>query len=292
MKPARFSYVRPSSVAEALQLLQGHRHDASVLAGGQSLIPMLNLRLARPSVVVDIKRIPGLDDVTIRDGLVSVGALARHRDVAASPVIRANVPLVFQAFGHVAHPAVRNRGTFGGSLALADPAAELPACCVCLNAEILVESVSGSRVVPAREFFRGIYDTALAPDELITRIDIPAASAGWRWMFDEVSRRHGDFAIAGIALGVRRDRNVIAESRIAFCGLESAPRRMAALEELLRGVAVDDRSAIGAIAERLADQVEPLESAEYPASYRIDVAGAILRRALARIFDGLASDDA
>jgi carbon-monoxide dehydrogenase medium subunit len=292
MKPARFTYERPSSLAEALQLLSRHGEEASILAGGQTLMPMLNLRLAKPTVLVDIKRIPGLDGIAIRDGLLSVGALTRHADGAASPLVRDHAPLLRAAYRHLAHAAVRNRGTFGGSLALADPAAELPACCVCLDAEIIVNSLSGSRVVSASEFFRGIYETALGKDELISRIDIPVLTDGWGWAFDEASRRRGDFAIAGVALGVRSSGGLIAECRIAFCGLEAAPRRISVVEEALRGVRPDDEAAIGAAVGRLDGQVEPLESEEYPGWYRIAVARALLTRGLARFGDFGAGDEA
>jgi carbon-monoxide dehydrogenase medium subunit len=283
VKPARFSYLRPASMAEALQILAQHGVDASVLAGGQSLMPMLNLRLAKPSVLVDIKRIPGLERIAVTEGLISIGALARHCEVAVSIPVRDHAPLIHRACRHVAHAAVRNRGTFGGSLALADPAAELPACCVCLDAEIVVNAVSGSRVVPASAFFQGIYDTALAPGELISRIDIPVPAPEWRWDFDEASRRHGDFAIAGVALGVRLDGGTIAECRVVFCGLEGAPRRMLAIEEALRGIRTGDQAAIAAATAGLADHVAPLESEDYPGSYRVAVAAAVLARTLARI---------
>jgi len=287
MKPAKFTYLRPSSLSEALELLHRHGEDASLLAGGQSLMPMLNLRFARPAVLIDIKRIPGLSGIAIGDGVVSIGALTRHFEVAGSPIIRDRLPLVHEALRHVAHAAIRNRGTFGGSLALADPAAELPACCVCLDAAISTASLSGFRSVPASKFFRGVYDTALAHDELISRIEIPLPPDGWTWSFDEVSRRHGDFAVAGIALGVRLAGDVIMESRVAFCGLEAAPRRLAPLEERLRGVRVGDRIAIGEIATRLADHVHPLASEEYPAFYRIEVASALLQRVLARTSEAI-----
>ena len=283
MKPARFSYRRPSSVAEAVALLAEHNSEATILAGGQSLMPMLNLRFARPSVLFDIKRHPGLADIRLEDDAVVVGALARHVEVANAPVIRDHVPLIHSAMPHVAHAAVRNRGTFGGSLALADPAAEMPACCAALDAGITVVSSAGERVVAARDFFRGVYDTAIEPGEMIASVRIPRYAGGWRWHFDEASRRHGDFAIAGVALGMRIDNGVIAECRLAFCGVETSPRRLSPVEQALTGLSITDQTALAAAAGLLADVIEPMESAEYPPAYRVAVAAGLLRRAIAKV---------
>jgi len=282
MKPARFSYRRPSSLAEAVALLAEHNTEATILAGGQSLMPMLNLRFARPSVLIDIKRLPGLADIRLEDDAVVVGALARHVEVANAPVIRDHVPLIHSAMPHVAHAAVRNRGTFGGSLALADPAAEMPACCAALDARIALVSSAGERVVAARDFFRGVYDTAIEPGEMIAAVRIPRYAADWRWHFDEASRRHGDFAIAGVALGMRIDNGVIAECRLAFCGVETFPRRLSAVEQALTGLSTTDQTALAA-AGLLADVIEPMESAEYPPAYRVAVAAGLLRRAIAKV---------
>lgn len=267
-------------MAEALALLAEHGADAAILAGGQSLMPMLNLRFARPGVVVDIKRIPGLSGVTLEEDAVVVGALARHVEVATSPAIRDHVPLIHDAMKHVAHAAVRNRGTFGGSLALADPAAEMPACCVCLDAELKLVSSSGERVVAASDFFRGVYDTAIEAGELISVVRIPRYGTEWRWRFDEASRRHGDFAIAGVALGVRLENDIIAECRLTFCGVETFARRLTDIEQALTGLRVRDEAGIAAAIGHLGDILEPMESEEYPPAYRIAVATALLQRTL------------
>ncbi|HWK97439.1 MAG TPA: FAD binding domain-containing protein [Pseudolabrys sp.] len=283
MKPARFSYRRPASLAAALALLEEHGSEAAILAGGQSLMPMLNLRFARPAVLVDIKRIPGLGGVTLDGDSVVVGAITRHVDVAASPVTCDHAPLIRQAMAYVAHAAVRNRGTFGGSLALADPSAEMPACCVCVDASIHLVSSGGARDVAASEFFRGVYDTALEPGEMIAAVRIPRYGADWRWAFDEASRRHGDFAIAGVALGVRLDKEVIADCRLAFCGVETFTRRLTYIEQALAGLSIADEAGIATAVKRLADMIEPMGSGEYPAAYRIAVASALLRRAIAKV---------
>jgi carbon-monoxide dehydrogenase medium subunit len=277
VKPARFSYVRPESLAEALQLLAEHGSDAAILAGGQSLMPMLNLRFARPALIIDIKRVPGLDGVSLDGARLRIGALTRHADVLRSMLVCEHAPLLHLAMRHVAHAAIRNRGTFGGSLALADPAAELPACVVCLEGEIVVASANGERRIPAETFFQGIYATALAEGEMILCVELPVSPTGWSWDFDEVSRRHGDFAMAGLVLGLHNEGDRIAECRIAFCGVEAAPRRIPAVEEIIVG-----SGAVSAALKVLEDTLQPLESEDYPPAYRVHLAGVLLERALAR----------
>jgi aerobic carbon-monoxide dehydrogenase medium subunit len=286
MKPAPFSYLRPGTLDEALTMLAQHGDDAAVLAGGQSLMPMLNLRVARPAQIIDIKRLPGLEQIVLDDGRIVIGALARHASVKDSALVRQHTPLLAMAFDHVAHAAIRNRGTFGGSLALADPAAELPACAVCLGAQIVVASKDGERKIAADAFFQGIYTTALASGELILRVEVPVLPE-WRWDFDEVARRRGDFAIAGLALGIRLDGGIIAECRVVFCGVESAPRRLKAVEEALAGSQARDATTVRAALKVLERALEPLESHEYPPFYRRRVAGVLLERGLARLAGGV-----
>ncbi len=255
MKAPRFDYARPSTVEVALELLAEHGDAAAVLAGGQSLMPLLNLRMAAPGLLVDINRMAGLDGIGAEgDGLV-IGAMARHTDVMAHPLVAARAPLLVQALGHVAHAAIRNRGTLGGSLALADPASELPACMVCLGARIVTRSLAGKRVHEAGDFFHGLYATARRADELVVRVEVPGMP-GWRQVFLEVARRHGDYAIVGLALAVRG-----AEMRAAFCGVEPAPRLLRSAEAL--------------------DGLEPMASDDAPPEYRRHLARVLLRRGLA-----------
>lgn len=261
MKSARFEYQRPATIAAALELLARHGNDGALLAGGQSLMPMMNLRLATPAVLVDIGRIAGLAEITFSGDRLVVGAMARHADLIASPLVREHAPLLSHALVHVAHPAIRNRGTLGGSLALADPAAELPACMVCLDAEIRLASARGERTVRAADFFQGTYATARAPDELLVSVAIPRRQPGWRFSFDEVARRRGDFAIAGLAIAMTSGH-----CRAAFCGVEDAPR-------LLQGASIDE---LREIASR---ELAPSSSAEAPAAYRLRLALALLDRA-------------
>lgn len=279
MKPPRFDYVRPASIDEALGLLAEHGGNASILAGGQSLIPMLNLRMAQPALLIDIKGIPGLGGIS-RDGdQLVIGAASRHNEVLHSPLVRNAAPLLGLALQHVAHEAIRNRGTLGGSLALADPSAELPACAVCLSADIMAASVRGERTIPAEDFFEDLYATALAPDELIVRVQFPACDDGWRFAFDEVVRRRGDFAIAGVAIAVRPQNDTIADCRIVFFGIESAPKRARGAEAVLAGSSLSASVRERACAA-LDDDLTPIASGEYSPAYRRHLATVLLARVL------------
>ena len=234
MKAPRFHYVRPESLEGALQLLAEHGEDARILAGGQSLMPTLNMRLSQPKVLIDINRIDSLKGIALRDGMVRIGALARHVAVQNSALVVEKLPLIAEAMPHVAHVAVRNRGTFGGSIALADPSAEMPACVLALGARIVVESVRGRRTVAADDFFIGLYETARAPDELLVEVLIPPQKPGHVSVFMELARRHGDFAIAGLACYARISGDVIGDARLAYFGTETRPvlamRAMAAIK--------------------------------------------------------------
>ena len=274
MKPARFDYARPDTLDAALAALAEHGTEAAVLAGGQSLMPMLNLRMARPGLLLDINRIPGLDGISLEAGILTIGARARHADVLASPLVRQAAPMLTEALHHVAHPAIRNRGTIGGSIALADPAAEMPACMVALGASLVAASARGERRIAAEAFFRGVYATALEPDELLLRVEIPAIAPGWTQGFTEVSRRHGDYAMAGLALALRREGGRVTEARIVLCGIEPAPRRQRAAEAAL--VESGPEAACNALSAR-----EAMEGAEVTAAHRLHLARVLLRRALA-----------
>ena len=262
MTPGRFDYARPATLAEALALLARHGEDATPLAGGQSLMPMLAMRVARPALLVDLNRLPGLDTIARQGGALQIGALARHAAVLAHPLAP---PLLALALRHVAHPAIRNRGTLGGSLALADPAAEMPACMLALDATIVLASAQGERRVAAADFFQGLYATARRVDELLLRVEIPDC-AGWTPRFAEVSRRHGDYAMAGLAL-LRRP----GAARLAFFGVEAHARRLPVVEAVLAGGAE--------AAALLPGLLEPLASPEAPAAYRLHLAQGLLRRA-------------
>lgn len=283
MKPARFAYARPRSLPEAIDLLARHQSDAAILAGGQSLMPLLNLRMAQPAILIDINAIAGLGDITRQGDRIVIGSRARHSDVLRSVVLREANSLLLHAMPFVAHAAIRNRGTLGGSLALADPAAEMPACAVCLDAEIVALSCRGERTIPAADFFGGLYTTALASDEVIVRVSYPALDATWRVVFDEIARRRGDFAMAALALRVRVIDGRIDDCRIVFGGVEAYPRRMTKVEAALIGRDVTDDGARAAAAVVLDDALMPLEGGEYSPAYRRQLARVLLGRLLSQI---------
>jgi len=249
MKAPRFAYARPASVAEALALLDKHKDDARVLAGGQSLVPMLNFRVAAPKVLVDINRIAALSGIKVTKSHVRIGALTRHAELERSADIAKHLPLVAAAMPHVAHPAIRNRGTFGGSCALADPAAELPACALALGATFVVAGRKGERRIAAEDFFRGLYATALKAGELLVAAEFPLPKAGYASAFGELARRHGDYAMVGVAAYGSRKGGKFSDMRIAFFGVGDRPQRASAFEKALEGQSSVD----GALAKLDAD---------------------------------------
>ena len=217
MKAPAFAYAKPRSLEEAYALLEKHGEGARVLAGGQSLVPMLNLRLATPAILVDITGIDGLAGISIHEDKLRIGALTRHREIEQSAAIAKHCPLLTQAAPHVAHVAIRNSGTFGGSIALADPAAEWPACCLALDATVVLVSKAGERRVAAREFFKGLFATGLKPAELICAVEIPLAPSH-RSVFLELSRRRGDYGLVGVAAMARLEGGHLHDVRLAFLG--------------------------------------------------------------------------
>src|SRR6195256_2364594 len=219
MKAPRFAYARPASVAEALALLEKHKDEARVLAGGQSLVPMLNFRVAAPKVLVDINRIAALAGIKVTRNHVRIGALTRHVEIERSADIARHLPLIASAMPHIAHPAIRSRGTFGGSCALADPAAELPACAIALGATFVVAAKKSERRIAAEDFFRGLYATALKAGELLVAAEFPLPKPGYASAFGELARRHGDYAMAGIAAHGSKQG-----VRVAFFGVGDRPK--------------------------------------------------------------------
>lgn len=282
MKPAPFAYHRPSSLAETFDLLDRYGEDGRLLAGGQSLVPALNMRLATPRAVIDINRLPGLDAIRqTPEGLV-IGALARHEAVERSPLVAAQAPLIAAAMPHVGHAAIRTRGTFGGSLALADPAAELPACVVALDAVIRTARRGGGRTIRAQDFFRGIYTTALEPREVLTEVLIPPLAAGWRSSFDELARRHGDYALVGLAAHARVEGGVMHELRLVFLGVGTTPVRAARAERALAGRRPGPAVGEGATRELDTDLDPPGDVHGSPALRR-HLARVLLARSVARL---------
>lgn len=281
MKPAPFEYWAPTSVDEAVKILSGldDPGEAKVMAGGQSLMPLLNLRLSQPLHVVDLNSATGMSDVR-RDGdVLTVGAMCRQRAVERSAEVASAVPLVVEALGHVGHPAIRNRGTIGGSIAHADPAAEMPAVALCLDAEMVAQGPAGERTVAAADFFDGFLSTALTEEEILTAIRFPVDGPGCGSAFAEVARRHGDFAMAGVAVHLRLDGDTIAEARIAVSGVGLTPVRATDAETALRGV-VPAEDAFAAAAAATSAALTPTSDLHASGAYRKHVAGVLVRRAL------------
>ena len=223
MKAPPFAYVRARSLAKALDLLEKHGDGAKLLAGGQSLIAMLNMRLAAPELLIDISRLRDLSGIQVQNDSVRIGALTTHGEIERSADIAKHLPLLAQAAPHIAHAAIRNVGTFGGSIALADPAAEWPACCVALDARFTLADRHGTRQVKAREFFKGLYSTALRPAEVLTHVEVPIPGADYRAAFVELARRRGDYAIVGLAALAKSTRGALSDVRLAFFAVGATP---------------------------------------------------------------------
>ena len=280
MKAPDFQYLMPRTVGECLSLLAEHGDAAQVLAGGQSLMPLLNLRLAAPAFLIDINGLAELSGIREVDDMIRIGALERHEQIAASPVVRRRLPLLADAAPHIAHVAIRARGTIGGSVALADPAAEWPACCLALDARIELASGRGRRLVPAADFFQGVYATARQPDELVTAIEIAAPAPDHVHAFREISCRRGDFAIAGLALVASRRSAALHNVRLALFGVADRPHLASKAMKVLEGRALD-ADVIAHARDALTDELNPPDDAAYPSGYKRRVAGVLLERVLA-----------
>jgi aerobic carbon-monoxide dehydrogenase medium subunit len=280
VKPAPFEYHRPESLDEALALLSEHGWDAKLLAGGQSLIPAMNFRLAQPAVLIDLNRVPELDLIDEHDGALRIGAMTRQAAAERSVIVGSRAPLLAEALPHVAHAQIRNRGTVGGSVAHADPAAELPAVMVALEAAFRVRGPAGERTIPAEAFYTSLFATALEPEEILTGIDVPAPGPGSGTAFLELSRRHGDFALAGVAASLVLDApGRCAAARIALLGVGDGPvlaRRAAAV---LEGTDPTE-AAIAEAAEAACGEIDPSGDIHASAEYRRHLVGVLVRRAL------------
>ena len=286
MKPAPFDYACPTTVEEAVALLASRSGDAKPIAGGQSLVPLLAFRLARPTLLVDLRKLPGLDQIEISDEGVRLGARVRWRDIEGDERLCSAHPLLAAAVSHVAHHQIRNRGTIGGSLAHADPAAEMPGVAVACDAEITVVGTSGLRVVPAADFFLGALTTVLEPDELIVELRLPPWPARRLWAFEEFARRRGDFAMAGIAAFY--DEEETGRARNAHFGVIGAcrrPHRLTAAEAIVNGGVIDE-SVVGEAARVAAAAVDPPEDLHASALYRRALVATLLDRALNRAAAG------
>src|SRR6202044_3046730 len=279
MKLPEFEYQVPATVAEAIGLLAQHQDEASLLAGGQSLIPLLAMRLARPAVLIDINGLDDLSGVSVTDGRVTIGALTREYMAEESETVAETVPLLAAALPLIGHEAIRSRGTLGGSLAHADPAAELPAVRRALDAEFVVRSESGERVIPASDWFEGYLTTSRRPDEILVEVRFPVAEPGTGVAFQEVARRHGDFAMVGLAASLTLADGTITDARLAFSGVADVPVRPVEAESLL----LNQQPSAELFAEparRAAAQLDPPADLHGSSDYRKKVAAALVRRGL------------
>lgn len=276
MKAPAFDYAHATSVDGALEMLSVHGEKARLLSGGQSLLPAINLRLLSPEILIDIGDLAELRGIAVRDGILCIGALTRHVELLASPEIAAFVPLLAEAVRYVAHPAIRNRGTIGGSLAHADPAAELPACMVALDATIVVRGQRGERRIAAVDFFRGIFATALSAEELLFSVELPIARGRSAHFFHEFARRHGDYALAGVAAHATIEGQMLSELRMAFFAVSDRPVLARAAIRLVN-VAVTS-ALISDTTETFGDELDPPEDPQASAALRCHLAKVLFRR--------------
>ena len=281
MKASAFAYARPTSVADALGLLAAHGDNAKVLSGGQSLVPAMNLRLISPELIVDIGGLAELRGITVTGDVIRIGALTRHVDVLNSPEIAAYAPLLTEAVAHVAHPAIRNRGTIGGSLSHADPAAELPACMLALDATIIARGRNCERRIVAADFFQGIFQTALSADELLVAVELPRALGRSTYFFHEFTRRHGDYALAGLAAQALVQDGILVDFRPAFFAVGDCPVLVKAANALV-GVPVTPKRLSGALAA-LAEELDPHTDQQATAAMRAHFAGLLLTRCVSAL---------
>jgi carbon-monoxide dehydrogenase medium subunit len=281
MKAAAFAYARATSVSDALELLGAHGDRAKVLSGGQSLMPAMNLRLISPELIVDIGEIAELRGIAVTSNGLRIGALMRHVDLLRSAEIAAHAPLLTDAIAHIAHPAIRNRGTIGGSLAHADPASELPACMLALNATVIVRGQAGERRIAARDFFTGIYETALSAQELLVAVELPAARGNSVHFFHEFARRHGDYAIAGLAAQAIMEGDVFVDLRLAFFAVGDRPILAKAAQRLVN-VAVTP-AILAEASSTLGDELDPHDDQQASAAMRRHLAKVLLARCLSAL---------
>lgn len=290
MKPASFKYVAPTTLNQALEQLAEHGFDAKVIAGGQSLIPMMNFRLAQPSVLIDLNKISELAFIRLEDEELHIGAMTRHVQVERDALVAEHAPLVHEAMTKIATPQIRNRGTFGGSIAHADPAAELTAVTVALGARFKLQSAEGERWVPAGEFFFGMFTTALEPDEMLVEIAIPIAPKRTGFALEEEARRAHDFAMAGVVAAVALDdANKCSAARLVYFGIGDAPGDSGDTLQFLIGKDLTPELIEEAV-EKAVELLEPSDDIHATAAFRLHLARVIGKRALMRAFDRAADE--
>ncbi|MGL5168493.1 MAG: FAD binding domain-containing protein [Afipia sp.] len=284
MKARAFRYVRPVTVAEALETFANSGEDASYIAGGQSLVPALALRLQAPEILIDIAHIESLRGIELQGEWLRIGALTRHCEAMTDPLIAQHAPLFREAAPHVAHPAIRNKGTLGGSISHADPASEFPAMALAMGGELEISNRAGTRRVAADDFFVDLFQTAIEPGELLVAIHVPVARPGHRWAFDELARRRGDFALVGSGILAEFKDDLIEQIRIVFFGVGNTPVRARQAEEILIGRSLNEEAIVAAQAV-VGDDLAPPEDEQVPPAMRLHLARVLLGRLLGQIME-------
>lgn len=279
MKAAAFSYVRPKSLTDALHLLQEHGDEARLLAGGQTLLATLNMRLSEPALLIDLQSVAEIKGLSVQGNTLRIGALVTHTEIENSPLVAQHTPLLHAAAPHIAHRAIRNLGTFGGSIAYGDPAAEWPACLLALKGVVVVRNLKTERRIAADDFFTGLYTTALAADEIVVACEFPVAEAEQVFHFTELARRHGDYAVVGLAATAQLQDSHVTSVRLAWLGVGSTPVRSVAAEQALRGQPLNEASVHKAVAA-LRSELQPLPDLTHSEATKRQLASVLLKRAL------------
>jgi aerobic carbon-monoxide dehydrogenase medium subunit len=279
MKAPAFSYLRPRQLHEVLTLLAEHGDEARLLAGGQTLLATLNMRLSEPAVLIDMQAVSELKGLSFNGQVLRIGAMVTHTEIEASDVVAQHAPLLTAAAPHIAHRAIRNMGTFGGSIAYGDPAAEWPACLLALGGVIVARSLRGERRIAADDFFTGLYTTDLAPDEIIVACDIPVSPTFTQFSFSELARRHGDYAVVGLAATARLTGNALSDVRLAWIGVGSTPMRSSQAEQALNSQHLTMDSVTQAV-DVLRSELAPIPDLTHSEAAKRQLAGVLLKRAL------------
>jgi carbon-monoxide dehydrogenase medium subunit len=279
MKAPAFSYARPSRLADALALLEKHGDEARLLAGGQTLMATLNMRLSEPSLLIDLQSVAELRGIGVTATHLRIGAMVTHSDIESSALVAQHAPLLAMAAPHIAHRAIRNLGTFGGSIAYGDPAAEWPACLLALDGVVIARSLAGERRIAAKDFFVGLYTTTLAAHEVIAACEVPLAQASQRIAFSELARRHGDYAVVGLAASAQWSDGLFDSVRLAWLGVGNMPLRTLATEQVLQGQRLSDTLLAQAL-QALRDELNPEADLTHSAAAKQHLAGVMLKRTL------------
>jgi len=279
MKAPAFSYTRPRSLVEALHLLEAHGDEARLLAGGQTLLATLNMRLSEPALLIDMQGVTELKGISQIGACLRIGAMVTHTEIEASPLVAQHTPLLRMAAPHIAHRAIRNLGTFGGSIAYGDPAAEWPACLLALDGFVVVRSLRAERRIAARDFFTGLYTTELAANEIIVACEVPVAKATQHVVFDELARRHGDYAVVGLAVSAQCEQGVFDQVRIAWLGVTNMPWRSTQTEQIVQGQRFSE-ALLAQASQTLRTELQPEADLTHSVAAKRHLAGVMLQRAL------------